>query len=153
MTGHIFPVLPIKDLINEDGDLTTPYKIETRTKPSVSHLHVLFCPCVVRKATAQVGTKALNMRHQVKNGFHGIFVGNSQHQKGYLVYVPRTRKITSSCDVIFDKSLSSALEYTPQPYSEAMSIRPAVTYKLCTTFPREQTGDIITSVQFEEGNI
>ena len=39
---HIFPVLPIKDLINEDGDPTTPYKLATGTKPSVSHLCVLF---------------------------------------------------------------------------------------------------------------
>ena len=63
-TDHIFPVLPIKDLINEDGDPTTPHKLETGTKPSVSHLSVLFCPCVVRKATAHVETKALNMHHQ-----------------------------------------------------------------------------------------
>ena len=55
---HIFPVLPIKSLINEDSDPTTPYKIATGTKPSVSHLRVLFCPCVVWKATAHVGTKA-----------------------------------------------------------------------------------------------
>ena len=34
---HTFPVLPIKDLINEDGDLTTPHKLETGTKASVSH--------------------------------------------------------------------------------------------------------------------
>ena len=46
-TDHIFPVLPIKDLINEDGDPTTPHKLATGTKPSVSHLRVLFCPCVV----------------------------------------------------------------------------------------------------------
>ena len=26
-TDHIFPVLPIKDLINEDGYLTTPHKL------------------------------------------------------------------------------------------------------------------------------
>ena len=50
-TDHIFPVLTIKDLINEDGDPTTPHKLATGTKPSVSHLRVLFCPCVVRKAT------------------------------------------------------------------------------------------------------
>ena len=31
-TNHIFPVLPIKDLINEDGDPTTPHKLETGTK-------------------------------------------------------------------------------------------------------------------------
>ena len=46
-TDHIFPVLPIKDLINEDGDPTTPQKMATGTKPLVSHLRVLFCPCAV----------------------------------------------------------------------------------------------------------
>ena len=53
-TDHIFPVIPIKDLINEDGEPTTTFKLATDTKTSVSHLHVLFCPCVVRKATAHV---------------------------------------------------------------------------------------------------
>ena len=37
MTDHIFPVLPIKDLIKEDGDTTTPHKLATDTKPAVSH--------------------------------------------------------------------------------------------------------------------
>ena len=40
-----------------------------------------------------------------------------------------------------------------QPYSEAMAIRPAVTYTPCDTSSREQTGDIMTFAQFEEGNI
>ena len=103
-TDHIFPVLPIKDLINEDGDPTTPYKLATGTKPSVSHLRILFCPCIVRKATAHVETKTLNMRHQAQKGFRGISVGIPQHQKGYLVYVPSTRKVILSYDVVFDKS-------------------------------------------------
>ena len=81
MTDHIFPVLPIKDIINQDGDPTTPYKLATGTKPSVSHLHVLFCPCVVRKATAHVEIKTLNICHQAQKGFRGIFVGIPQHQK------------------------------------------------------------------------
>ena len=80
-TDHIFPVLPIKYLINEDGDTTTPHKLATGTKPSVSHLRVLFCPCVLRKATAHVETKTLNMRHQAQKGFRGIFVGILEHQK------------------------------------------------------------------------
>ena len=54
-TDHIFPVLLIKDLMNEDGDLDTPYKLATGTKPSVSRLRVLFCPCVSQKASAHVG--------------------------------------------------------------------------------------------------
>ena len=39
---HIFPVLPIKDLINKDDDPTTPHKLATVTKPSVSHLSFYF---------------------------------------------------------------------------------------------------------------
>ena len=41
---HIFPVLPIKALINEDSKPTTPFKLVTGTKPSISSLCVLlFC--------------------------------------------------------------------------------------------------------------
>ena len=127
-TDHIFPVLPIKDIINEYGDPTTPHKLATGKKPSVSHLRVLFCPCVVRKATAHVETKTLNMRHQTQKGFRGIFVGIPDHQKGYLVYVHSTSKIILSYDVVFDESFSSALAYTSRPYSEEMAMCPEVTY-------------------------
>ena len=114
---HIFPVLPIKDLINEDGNLTMSFKLATGMKPSVLHLHVLFCPCVVQKSNAHVGTKELNMCHQAQEGSHSISVGIQQHQKGYLVYVPHRRKIISSYDVVFDESFSRVLAYTSQPYS------------------------------------
>ena len=114
---HILPVLPIKDLITKECDPTTPYKLETVTKPTVSHLGVLFCLFFVRKATAHVETKALNMCHQALKGFCGIFVEIPHHQKGYLVYVPSLRKIIYSYDVVFDEIYSSALEYTSQPYS------------------------------------
>ena len=72
---HIFPVVPIKYLINKDGNPTTPFKLATGTKTSVSHLRVLFLPFVVRKATAYVDKKALNMCHQAQKGFRGISVG------------------------------------------------------------------------------
>ena len=108
-TDHIFLVLPIKNLINKDGNPTTPQKLATCTKTSVSHLLVLFCPCFIRKATTHVETKTLNMRHQEQKGFRGIFVGIPEHQKGYLVYVPSTRKIIYSYDVFFDESFSSVL--------------------------------------------
>ena len=132
---------------------TTPYKLITGTKPSVSHLRVLFFPCVVRKATAHVETKTLNMHHQAQKGFRGIFVGIPQHQKGYLVYVPSTRKVISSYDVVFDDSFSSALSYLSRPYAEAMAMRPTVTYTLYATSSKEKTGDVITFSQFEEGDL
>ena len=100
MIDHIFPVIPIKDMINEEGETTTPFKLSTVTKPSLSHLCALFFPCVVWKDTAHVNKKALNMRHQAQKIFLSIFVGITQHQKGYLVYVPSTRKIISSYDVV-----------------------------------------------------
>ena len=49
-----------------------------------------------------------------------------QHKKGYLVYVPGTRKIISSYDVVFSESSSSTLSYTSQPHVEAMDVRPDV---------------------------
>ena len=69
------------------------------------------------------------------------------------MYIPSTRKIISSYDVVFDESFSNALSYTSQPYSEAMVMRPEVTYTPYATSSKEQTGDVITFVQFEEGNI
>ena len=127
-----------------------------------STLAVVFCTTygqnntragVVSKATAHVETNTLNMRHQAQKGFRGISVGFTEHQKGYLVYVPSTRKIISSYDVVFDESVSGTLAYTSQPYSEAMVMCLAVRYTPYGTSLREQTGDIITFSQFEEGNI
>ena len=54
MSYHIFTVLPMKDLINADGDTTNPFKLATGMIPLASNLHMLFCACVVWKATAHV---------------------------------------------------------------------------------------------------
>ena len=81
------------------------------------------------------------------------YVRWDEHQKGYLVYVPSTRNIIFSYNVVFDESVSSALSYTSRPYSESMVMRLEVTYTPCATSLIEQTGDIITFTQFEEGNI
>ena len=70
------------------------------------------------------------------------------------MYVPSSRKIISSFDVVFDESFSSSLAYTSQPYSEAIVMRPDVTYTPCATSLRKKTGNIIiTFTQFEEDNI
>ena len=102
---------------------------------------------------AHVETKTLNMRHQAQKGFRGIFGDIPQHQKGYLVYVPSTKKLILLYDVVFEKSFSGALSYTSQPYSEAMAMRTAVTYTPYATSSKEKTGDVITFTLFEEGNI
>ena len=89
----------------------------------------------------------------VQKGFHDISVGIPDHQKGYLLYVPSTRKIISSYDVVFDESFSSAFVYMSQPNSEAMAMRPSVTYTPYATSSKEQNRNVITFAQFEEGDI
>ena len=148
---HILPVLPRKYLINKDGEPTTPFKLATGTKPSVSNLWMLFCPCIVQIATANVEKKALNVRPQEQKGFRGIFVGIRQHQKGYLVNVSQKCKIVSLHNIVFDESFSSALAYTSQPYAEEMSMRLSGLHIPYDTYSRGKTVGIITFAQFEEG--
>ena len=119
---HIFPVLPIKHLVNKYGEPNTSHKLATGTKPSVSNLLVLSCPCVVLKSTSHVDTNALNICHQSQKGFCGIFVGIPQHQKGYLIYIPSTQKNSFSHDAVFDETFSSALAYISCTYSEALDM-------------------------------
>ena len=69
------------------------------------------------------------------------------------MYIPSTIKIISSYNVAFDESFSSALAYTPRPYSEAMAMRPEVMYTPYATSLKEKTGDVIKFTQSEEGNI
>ena len=95
----------------------------------------------------------MNMRHQAQKGFRGIFVGIPQHQKVYLVYVPSTRNVILSYDVVFDKSFSSALSYTSRPYLEAMAMCPTVPFTPYAKSYKKQTGNVVTVAQFEEGGL
>ena len=45
------------------------------------------------------------------------------------------------------------LSYLSRPYAEVMAMRPAVTYTPYATSSKEQTGDIITFAQLQEGNL
>ena len=81
MTHHVFTVLPINHLLNQYGEPNMPHKLATGTKTLVSNIRVLFFSCAVWKSTAHVDGKVLNMPRQPQNGFWGIFVGITQHQK------------------------------------------------------------------------
>ena len=69
------------------------------------------------------------------------------------MYVPSTTKVIPSYDVLFDRSFSSALSYKSRPYAEAMAMRPTVTYTPYTTSSKEQTGNVLTFAQLEDGNL
>ena len=68
-TDHILSVVPSKHFVNKDDEATMTHKLATNTKPSVSNLRVLFCRCVVQKATAHVETKAKKHASSSTKGF------------------------------------------------------------------------------------
>ena len=106
-------------MLNQGGEPTTPHKLTTGMKPSVSNQYVLFFH-VMRKS--HVDTKVLSMHHQSQKRFLVVFIGIPQHQKEYLIYVPIVWKIVSSHDVLFYKTFSSALAYTSCLYSGELSM-------------------------------
>ena len=69
------------------------------------------------------------------------------------MYVPSTRNILSSNDVVFDEMFPSALTYMSQEYAEVMDMCPGVSHTSYDKSSKEKTGDIIIFAQFEEGNI
>ena len=91
------------------------------------------------------------MHHESQKYFRGVFILIPKHQKGYLNYVPSSWKIVSSHDILFDEIFLSVLAYTSLLYSEALDMWPEVLYILYSTSYHEETGDIITFSQFEEG--
>ena len=80
-------------------------------------------------------------------------MGITQHQKGYLVYVPYKRNIISLYDLVFDENVFSALAYMSQLYVEAMAMQPPVSYKPYATSSKEKIDNMIMFTQFEEGNL
>ena len=69
------------------------------------------------------------------------------------MYVTITRKIISSYDVVFDEIFSIMLSYKSQPHAEAMDMHPSVSHTPYDTYSREQTGNITTFENSEEGNL
>ena len=106
---------------------------------------------VIQKS--HVDTKMFNVHHKSQKRFCVIFIAIPQHQKGYLIYVPITRKIVSSHDVLFYKTFYSLLSYMSCLYSEELSMRPPVSYLLHNKSFHERTGDILTFAHFVEENL
>ena len=119
-------------------------------RPTWNHTLTLFSICCTKRDCTH-WRKFIKHTSPIKKYFWGIFIGISQHQKGYPIYARITQKIVSSHDVVFDETFSSALAYTSNPYSEAIAMRPAVSYIPYATSYHDQTGHIINFAQFWEG--
>ena len=97
--------------------------------------------------------------YSFKDAAYGVYVTAGRiaiaSEDGRDVYDNALEKLSSNTtsydDIVFDESFSSALSYTSRPYSEAMAMRPAVTYTPYAMSSKEKNGDVITFAHFEEG--
>ena len=111
----------------------------------------MFCPCVFKKYTATThdhNNKLVHINVQKRfsqRGARGIFIGFDHHTPGYLVFIPSTRQIVTSVDIIFDKYFLSALVHKSRAYREALLTRPINDITTDPNDVTDHTGDISTS--------
>ena len=149
---RIFSAIPIRNLRHQ-GLLTTSDELFYGKKPNINNYRVLFCPCVVKKYTYyKKNEKGALILSDVKplsqRGFRGMFVGFNESDSGYQVYIPNTRQIVSSRDVIFDEDFVSTLAHKHQSYKEALKVRHMDNPPSSNFVAPERTGDITTMHPF-----
>ncbi len=84
-----------------------------------------------------------------QRGISGIHLV-PQTQKGLLLYVPSTRQIVISGDVICDETSASTMAETWRPFHDALALKPTTSFIPDSYTVLEHTGDLLS--QFEEGN-
>ena len=149
---EIFSVIPVKTL-RLQGRLTTPSELFTGKKPKIGNLRVLFCPVIVKKHTITISDRkekdavigTTNIKAVAQQGYRGMFIGLDETTSGYLIFVPSTRQIVTSVDVIFDEYFLASLVHKYRTYREALTSRPVQDVPLEAT---DKTGDIMSMHPF-----
>jgi hypothetical protein len=145
---EVFSVLPIKHHRTKTNEPTTPFELFYNKKPSLLVFRVFDCPVVTNKYTTTTG----NIKKSKINQRGAIFIGLDQ--KGWLLYLSGSRRITVSNDIAFDENDVSALSYDDTLLSDALPLRPVHTSTPITDTVMEKTGDVATtSPSLEEREI
>jgi len=138
----------LKGVLNKDGNPATPHELFTGEKPCISDFRVFGCPVVVKKYVARIDGNATS--NQTQRGIRGIFIGFPRNQKGFLVFVPSTRQIVVSGDVVFDETFYCAIATTWRPFHDSLALRPISSNAPTGDMTVEETGtidDVFPSLQ------
>lgn len=101
MYCHIFNVLTVRGLLNEEATPSTPYHFFFGKRPLISQFRVFGCLSIAHHWVLHNQTNG----KQTERGTWGIFVGYHMNQKGYMIFSPISHQIVISDDVIFDKKI------------------------------------------------
>ena len=119
-------------------------------KPPISHLRVFVCRCVVRKSTATFGTKVLNICHQAQNNSLYIRWNSTASKRVSCSCTTKTEDpILVQCFLIIVSLVNWRTRHNHMQKLWLFN-------QVCNTYlilhlQREQTVDIITFAQLEEG--
>jgi hypothetical protein len=143
--ASVFNILPVKNLDNANGDIASPHELFCGNKPLISQYRVFGCPVVARRWVVTVdGRETI---HCTEKGIRGIFVGFPPNQKGYLIYLPGSRTIAVSGDVMFDETFYSAIATTWHRFEDGIPLQPQRSAIPGPNTTLEVTGDILDQVQ------
>ena len=119
---YIHDIIPVKNLLDAEGNPTTPYFLATGRKPAVKHFRVFGCPAVFKRYEVSDNGKRVKNKY-TQQGMRGIFVGLPDDSAGWLFYVPSARRSYISLDAIFDESFTSPIALPDLPYQGAIRLR------------------------------
>jgi hypothetical protein len=139
----IINVLPSKNLLDHNGNPTTPHFLAFRRKPKIGNYRVFGCPASFKRYTAQTH------RTQTQQATRGIFIGFPSNQAGWLFYTEKpigTHHIHVSHDATFDEFFDSALVFDTHPFKGSLATRPPPTSTQLQSFDphdeHENTGSV-----------
>ena len=131
---------PVKDVYYTDIDGVknpcTPFERYFGQAPTIERFRVFGCPVVFklhRRTARETGprgsrTRVLTSSNIIQRGGRGIFVGFPHSQAGWLIYVPASDRLITSCDVAFDEDFTSILAFDRGLFLDAEPARAVGTF-------------------------
>ena len=116
---NIVNVLPSKNLLDHNGNPTTPYFNAFQSMPKIGNFRVFGCPASFKRYNAT------SRRTQNQQATRGIFIGFPNNQAGWLFYTEQpigSAHIHVSHDATFDETFDTALVFDTHPFQGSITL-------------------------------
>jgi hypothetical protein len=121
---HIINVCPAKNVIDQDGNPTTPYQYSYQRKPSITNFQVFGCPSFFKRYEPTFRNKLITYKQQLQCASRGIFLGFPDNSAGWLIYSPdQPQHLIITRNTFFIEDFNSALCFDSKPFAGAVPIR------------------------------
>jgi hypothetical protein len=85
---HIVNVCPAKNIIDQNGNPTTPYQHSFQCKPRIANFQVFGCPSFFKRYEPTFRNNLITYKQQLQRASRGIFLGFPDNSAGWLMYSP-----------------------------------------------------------------